>query len=219
MNLIVIGCGRMGSELAYHLYQQGHQVCIIDQNERAFLGLPVDFQGRTVGGDALNRIILRRAGIESADGVAVVTNSDMTNAVVGHVAQTFFKVPLVVVRNFEAKYRYLFDSFDLQYVSPSHWGAQRIEEMLYGQEARMVFSAGNGEIELYEQLIPVTWDGHLLSEIIPAHGCTPAALTRSGQAVLPELDMQIQQGDILLVSATMAGIANFRRKLERQAEV
>lgn len=214
MNVIVIGCGRVGSELAYRLFKQGHQVCVIDQNEKAFLALPVDFKGRTLGGDALNRIILRRAGIENAEGLAVVTNSDMTNAAVGHIAQTLFKVPSVVVRNFEARYRYIYDLFNLQVVSPSHWGAQRIEEMIYGQKARTVFSAGNGEVELYEFRIPPALDGHPLNELIPAQGCSLAALTRAGRAILPQLDTPVNQGDFLLVSATLEGIAELRNKLE-----
>ena len=214
MNLIVIGCGRVGSELAYQLFKQGHQVCVVDQDEKAFLKLPLDFKGRRLTGDTLNQIVLRRAGIETADGVAVVTDSDMTNAVVGHIAQTVYKVPSVVVRNFETRYRYIYNAFNLQVVSPSHWGAQRIEEMLHGQEARLVFSAGNGEVELYELMIPSAWEGHRLAELIPEEGCTPSALTRAGGAVLPQLDMLLQQGDLLLVSATMEGIWAIRGKLE-----
>lgn len=216
MNLIVIGCGRVGSELAFHLFKQGHQVCIVDQNEKAFLGLPMDFRGRTLEGDALNQIILRRAGIETADGVVVVTNFDMTNAVVGHIAQTYYKVPSVVVGNFEPHYRYIYDAFNLQVVSPSHWGAQRIEELLYSLEARMVFSAGNGEVELYEFLIPQAWEGRRLSELIPEEGCQPSALTRAGRAMLPELDMTLKHGDLLLVSATLEGMTVLRQRLENQ---
>ena len=218
MNLIVIGCGRVGSELAYQLFKQGHQVCVVDQDEKAFFELPLDFQGRRLTGDALNQIVLRRAGIDTADGVAVVTDSDMTNAVVGHIAQTVYKVPSVVVRNFETRYRYIYNAFNLQVVSPSHWGAQRIEEMLHGQEARLVFSAGNGEVELYELMIPSAWEGHRLAELIPEEGCTPSALTRAGGAVLPQLDMLLQQGDLLLVSATMEGIWAIRGKLESLQE-
>jgi trk system potassium uptake protein len=219
MRLIVIGCGRVGSELAYHLFKQGHQVCVIDQNEKAFLGLPVDFLGRTLGGDALNQIVLRRAGIETADGVVVVTNSDLTNAVAGHIAQSFYKVPSVVVGNFDPRNSTIIDAFNLQVVSPSRWGAQRIEEMLYGQEARLVFSAGNGEVELYELLIPPAWEGHLLSELIPPQDCNPAAVTRAGRAMLPQLDLPLKQGDLLLVSATLEGIGDIRRRLEGSPEV
>ncbi len=219
MNIIVIGCGRVGSELAYHLFKQGHQVCVVDEDEKAFLSLPMDFRGRTMGGDALNQIVLRRAGMETADGVVVVTNSDMTNAVVGHIAQTVYQIPSVVVGNFEPRYRYIYDAFNLQVVSPSHWGAQRIEEMLYGQEARMVFSAGNGEVELYELLIPPQWEDRRVGEVILPESGSPAALTRAGRAVLPQADTQLKQGDLLLVSATLEGIRRIRRRLDHPQEV
>ena len=48
MNVIVVGCGRVGSELAYRLHQRGHQVTVIDQEASAFNNLPPDFRGRKV---------------------------------------------------------------------------------------------------------------------------------------------------------------------------
>ena len=176
----------------------------------------MDFRGRTLEGDALNQIILRRAGIETADGVVVVTNFDMTNAVIGHIAQTYYKVPSVVVGNFEPRYRYIYDAFNLQVVSPSHWGAQRIEELLYSLEARMVFSAGNGEVELYEFLIPQLWEDRPLNDLIPQQDCQPPALTRAGRATLPRSDTVLKQGDLLLVGATLEGITILRQRLENQ---
>ena len=167
----------------------------------------MDFRGRTLEGDALNQIILRRAGIETADGVVVVTNFDMTNAVIGHIAQTYYKVPSVVVGNFEPRYRYIYDAFNLQVVSPSHWGAQRIEELLYSLEARMVFSAGNGEVELYEFLIPQLWEDRPLNDLIPQ---------QAGRATLPRSDTVLKQGDLLLVGATLEGITILRQRLENQ---
>lgn len=104
MNLIVIGCGRVGAELTYRLFKQGHKVCVVDLIEKTFLNLPIDFRGRTLEGDAKNQIVLRRAGVETADGVAVVTSSDTVNAVVGHVIQTYYKIPSVVVRCFDPSF-------------------------------------------------------------------------------------------------------------------
>jgi trk system potassium uptake protein TrkA len=83
----------------------------------------------------------------------------------------------------------------------------------------MVFSAGNGEVELYELLMPQVWEGHRLSELIPAQECNPVAVTRAGRAVLPELNMQLKQGDLLLVSATLEGIGDIRRRLKSLQEV
>lgn len=46
MNVVVVGCGRMGAELAYRLYQNKSQVTVVDQSGEAFLNLPYDFRGR-----------------------------------------------------------------------------------------------------------------------------------------------------------------------------
>lgn len=219
MNYIVIGCGRVGSELAYRLFIRGHKVCVVDQDEKAFANLPEDFRGRTLEGEALSQVVLRRAGIETAAGVALVTSSDTVNAVVGHVAQSFYKVPIVIVRNFEPLYRSMEEAFNLQVVSSATWGAQRIEELLYNREVRTVFSAGNGEVELYEFQIPESWDGYRLQDLLPVTGCCPTALTRAGRALLPLPESILQKGDLILLGATLDGADAVRQNLSKQKPI
>ncbi len=213
MKVIVVGCGRVGAELAHRLYQNGYKVVVIDQTEAAFHNLPLDFRGRTVAGQALNRDVLVRAGIEEADGLAAVTGSDSINAVVAHLARTHFEVPNVVVRNFDSRWRSMHEVFSLQLVSSSSWGAQRIEELLYQQETRTVFSAGNGEVELYEFIVGEEWQGHLLGDLLPESDCVPAALTRAGRAMLPDRNISLEKGDVVLVSATLAGSQALKQRL------
>ncbi len=182
MNVIVVGCGRVGSELAYRLYQKGHKVTVIDQVEAAFDSLPPDFRGHTVEGEVLNQDVLRRAGIEQTDGLASVTNSDALNAVVGHIARTVYRVPRVVVRNYDPRWRPLHEAFGFQVVCSASWGAGRVEELLHDAPLRGVFSAGNGEVEIYEFPVPAAWDGHKLQELLPAGQCLAVAVTRAGRA-------------------------------------
>ena len=216
MYVIIVGCGRVGAELANRLYQSGNQVAVIDQVEAAFNNLAPDFRGRIVEGDALNRDVLRRAGIFQADALAAVTNSDTLNAVVGHTARSTFQVPCVIVRNYDPRCRPMFEIFGLQVVGSSSWGAQRIEELLYQSDLHAVFSAGNGEVEVYEWMVPPEWDGHRLQELLPAEGCVPVALTRAGRAVLPTVDMVLRRGDVLNLSATWEGIDALRQKLHQR---
>lgn len=213
MNIIVVGCGRVGAELAYRLFQKGHQVAVIDQVASAFDNLAPDFRGRTVEGEVLAQDVLRRAGIEQAEGLAAVTNSDSLNAVVAHVARTVYRVPQVVVRNFHPRWRPLLEAFGLQVVSSTSWGAQRIEELLYQPYARSVFSAGNGEVEIYELAVPEAWRGRTLQDLLPAGQCLAVALTRAGRAMLPSHEIRLEAGDIVHLSATLAGIEALRHRL------
>jgi trk system potassium uptake protein TrkA len=218
MNVIVIGCGRVGAQLAHRLSQKGHQVTVIDQEAIAFDQLPPDFHGRTVEGEVLAQGVLHRAGIEQADGLAAVTNSDSLNAVVAHLARVTYHVPIVVVRNYDPRWQPLQEAFGLQVISSATWGAQRIEELLYGSDVRAVFSAGNGEVSMYEFTLPHTWHERTLGELLPEAGCIPAAITRAGRAILASPTTLLQGCDVILVSATPEGIEILRRRLGSQKE-
>ncbi len=219
MNIIVVGCGRVGSTLAYRLFRAGHQVAVVDRDSRAFLNLPPDFTGRLHEGDALSNEVLVRAGIKQAGALAVVTNSDPLNAVVGHVARVEYKVPVVVARNYNPHFRPLFEEFNLQVVSSASWGAQRIEELLNAATVHTVFSAGNGEVEVYEFVIPSEWQGKVLKDLFTSKECLPIAVSRAGRALLPEGDLPVQEGDLLYVSASFSGINELRSRLTNTSKV
>jgi trk system potassium uptake protein TrkA len=218
MNVIVVGCGRVGAGLAYRLYQKGHRVTVIDQVSQAFDNLPEDFRGRTLIGDVLDEDVLCRAGIERIEGLAAVTNSDSVNAVIGHVARTVFQVPSVVTRNYDPRWRSFLEALGLQVVSSASWGARRIEELLYQAELHSVFSAGNGEVEIYELAVRDEWHGRSVQELLPDSDCLAVALTRAGRATLPGRDSKLESGDVLHVSATLEGVEALRQRLSSQQE-
>ena len=213
MKLVVVGCGRVGADLAYRLYLNGHQIVVVDKSESAFQNLPEDFKGRLVEGQVLSRDVQRRAGLQDADGLAAVTSSDTANAVVAHIAREEYHVPNVVVRNFNSRWRSTLEVFGLQLVSASSWGAQRIEELLYQQETRTVYSTGNGEVELYEFTVREDWNGRPLSELIPETDCVIASLARAGKAVIPNRSMLLNTGDVIVISATLEGSQEVHRRL------
>jgi len=217
MKTIVVGCGRIGATLAYSLYKRGHEVSVVDDNPNSFYNLPADFQGRIHEGDALNHDVLMRTGIASCDALASVTNNDALNAVVAYIAKVEYNVPNILARNYDPDLRAVFEAFDIQVVSSTSWGAQRIEELMTDGGFRTVFSAGNGEIEVYELVIPAEWHGKTLQDLIPCSTCKPISLTRAGRAFLPEMNTEIHSGDILNVAATFDGINETRAQL-RQAE-
>jgi trk system potassium uptake protein TrkA len=219
MNFIVVGCGRVGAELSYRLFKSGHQIVVVDNNKETFNRLHPDFRGRTLEGEGLSENVLERAGIREAQGLAAVTNSDTLNVVVAHTARAFYNVPTVVARNYDPNLRVVIEAFGLLTVSSTYWGAQRVEELLINPSQKMVYSAGNGEVEVYEVLIPEAWSGHKLSELMQTlRDCFPVAITRAGRSHLPEAAMPLQGGDLLNVSTTFDGISMLTARLAQKAE-
>lgn len=214
MKVIVVGCGRFGAELAYNLYSHGHEVSVVDMDFNAFNNLPADFEGRECEGDALNEEVLRRAGIEKSSALVAATSSDALNLTIGHVAREIHHVGMVIARNYEPSSRPLYETFNIQVVSAASWGVQRIEEMLMDIQ-KPIFSAGNGEVEVYEVKVPAQWNGKTLGDLIDGVDAIPVALTRAGRAELPRMDQKLIVDDALLVSSTMRGIESLRLRVNR----
>ena len=214
MNFIVVGCGRVGAELCYHLFKNGHQVVVVDINKESFNRLHPDFRGRTLEGEGLAEGVLERAGIREADGLAAVTNSDTLNAVVAHAARIIYDVPNVVARNYDPNLRPIIEAFGLHTVGSTYWGAQRVEELLINPSQRAVYSAGNGEVEVYEMPIPEEWAGHTVGELLaPLKECYPVALARGGRSLLPDPGLELETDDLLSISSTFEGIGKLTARL------
>ncbi len=98
MKAIVVGCGRVGSNIAKELDRDGWEVTAIDEREEALGRLGENWPGGFIVGHGMDVEVLRQAGIEDADAVVVATDGDNTNIVIGQVAQKRFDINCVVVR-------------------------------------------------------------------------------------------------------------------------
>lgn len=101
MNVVIIGCGRVGARLAATLDHGGHRVSIVDLQPAAFRRLPQDFSGKAIIGIGIDEDVLKSAGIEEADAFFAVTNGDNTNIMAAQLAQTMFNVPHVAARIYD----------------------------------------------------------------------------------------------------------------------
>lgn len=119
MNVLVVGCGRLGIRLAGILDEHGHDVAVIDASADSFHNLNDDFSGITVVGMPLDMTVLKNAGIESCDAMAVVTPDDNLNITVSQIAQEFFGVKNVVARISDPAREKVFQSFGLKTVCPT----------------------------------------------------------------------------------------------------
>jgi trk system potassium uptake protein TrkA len=102
MRAIVIGCGRVGSNVAKALHRDGWDVTVVDEREEALSRLGENWPGRFIVGHGMDVGVLREAGVDDRDdppaAMVVATDGDNTNIIIGQVAQKRFDVRCVVVR-------------------------------------------------------------------------------------------------------------------------
>jgi trk system potassium uptake protein TrkA len=210
MKVVVVGCGRMGSELALRLVDGGHEVTVVDKDPRVFRRLGAAFTGARVAGVGFDREVLRRAGVEHADALAALTSGDNANIVTARVAQKLFRVPKVVARVYDPRRAEIYRRLGLQTVSTTAWGVVRIVQLLAHRDLNVIRTLGAGEVELIEHEAPPHWVGRAVSHVTVPGEISVAAIMRRDTAVLPAPATLFQSGDRVVIVALPAA----RKRLE-----
>ncbi len=96
MRTIIVGCGRVGADLAGSLSRAGHEVTVIDISSQAFNRLNGDFPGQAIRGDGTDEDVLRRLGAENADYFFALTDADNRNALAAQLARDSLHIPHVI---------------------------------------------------------------------------------------------------------------------------
>ena len=131
MKVVIMGCGRVGAQLAIALDREGNDVTILDLRSDAFSRrLPADFRGRAIVGNGIDVDVLRRAGLDSADAFVAVTQGDNRNVMAAQVAQHLFSVKKVVCRIYDPIREEIYRTLGIQTISPTMVGAQLLKEAI-----------------------------------------------------------------------------------------
>jgi len=89
MYIIIVGCGRLGSNLAKQLADEGHDVCVIERNPEKLNILGSGFNGQRIKGIEFDSEKLEEAGIKQADSILAVSSDDNINITVSLIAEIF----------------------------------------------------------------------------------------------------------------------------------
>lgn len=200
MRLIVIGCGRVGSELAVRLSAEGHDVVIVDKNRHAFRRLPADWKGEAVVGFGIDRDDLERAGIRKADAVAAVTSGDNTNILVARIARENFEVPHVVARIYDPRRALIYQRLGIPTVATVSWTVDQVVRRLFPEEVLTSWTDPTGTVSMVERTLPRAFAGQRLSGLTDPGRYAPVLFTRGGRARLVSPDTVGQDGDVVLFS-------------------
>src|SRR5437868_3400362 len=194
MHVVVVGCGRVGSELAVTLESEGHTVAVIDKNRNAFRNLPDSFKGRAVLGFGFDREHLELAGIEQAGALAAVTSGDNSNILTARIARETYEIPNVVARIYDPRRAVIYQRLGIQTVATVAWTTHQVLRRLFPEESLSEWTDATGTIRLVERALPPMWAGRKLSELEDRDRVRLVALSRAGQARLCVPDLLGQEG-------------------------
>jgi len=132
MEVVIMGCGRVGAQLARLLDAEGHQVTIMDRDTYSFRRLSQGFGGTALVGDGLDEDALKRARIEEADVFVAVTQGDNRNVMASQIAKYIFEVPQVVCRIYDPIRAEMYGNLGVKTISPTKVGAQLLRQVIEG---------------------------------------------------------------------------------------
>jgi trk system potassium uptake protein TrkA len=218
MHVIVVGCGRVGSELSLRLQQEGHTVAVIDKNPNSFRRLPDEFSGERVIGFGFDRDDLLRAGIQQAGAVAAVTSGDNTNILTARIARETFEVEQVVARIYDPRRAAIYQRLGIPTVATVSWTVDQVARRLLPGEVGSVWTDPSGEVNLVEYPLPERLCGHPLSELAEGDKWRPVMVTRGGQGRLATPGMIGQEGDVVHFAVRTEALDEINARLSSTAD-
>jgi len=226
MKIIILGAGQVGASVAESLVSEQNDITVVDVEPTRLRALQDRLDLRTVAGSASHPSVLMEAGIDDADLLIAVTQSDETNLVACKLAARMFNVPRRIARiratDFLDDPKVLGpDGFDVDLsICPEQVLTEYIVKLVEFPEALQVLDFAGGQVSLVAvrayQGGPMV--GRPVKEIrshIPSIDTRIVAIFRRDGAVLPDGDTVIEDGDEVFCLAAADNIRQVMRELRR----
>ena len=220
MQIMIVGCGKMGSTLAVQLVAEGHRVTVIDRSESVIeqISNTQDVIGYVGNGAVFS--VLEEAGAKEADLLLAVTQSDEINLLSCLIAHKIgAKHTIARVRNPEYANNIYRISEDLglsMTVNPDRQAAEEIARVLRFPAAMHIELFARGHVELVTCKLP---EKSVLSDIplfeLPQKlgvKVLICAVERDGAFTIPSGGFTLAGGDVLYVTGAPREVAKALRK-------
>ncbi|HEV8564738.1 MAG TPA: TrkA family potassium uptake protein [Actinomycetota bacterium] len=218
MRVIIMGCGRVGSELALELLKGGHEVTVIDKNPEAFWRYPPGDDAQTLVGLGFDRDVLEEAGIKEADAFVAVSSGDNSNIVSARVALERYHVPKVVARIYDPRRAEIYERLNIPTVATTKWGVKQIQLMLFHDRQEVRESLGGGDLVRLRVPVPAHLVGKPATSLNHEGKILVAGVSRGGGGFIPTGSSTLQEGDYLAVIMAKEGLGLLDELLEPPAE-
>jgi trk/ktr system potassium uptake protein len=201
MHVVIAGCGRVGSDLAMTLSEEGHDVSVIDELPEKLARLGASFNGRTEVGLAYDVRTLRSADIEFADAFVAVTSNDNANVMAAQVAKEVFGVPKTIARLDDPARAEVYRALNVRYVAGAHLVSRVVHEQLVESEFDYHVTFSTGDIEIVEMQLSDKAEGLKVADFEIRDNLRIAAIMRDGRTFIPEADTLLHEEDLVVAAA------------------
>jgi trk system potassium uptake protein TrkA len=217
LRIVIAGCGRVGSDLARTLAEEGHDVSVIDNRPGVFRRLGNTFNGTTHRGIAYDVRVLREAGIEFADAFVAVTNSDNANVMSVQMAKQVFGVPSVLARLDDPAREDAYRALEVPFVPGAGLVSNVIREMVLDDEFGYHLRFSHGNVEIVEVVLGAAAEGLAVEQLEIDNGFRVAAVVRDRRTIIPRDGFALRSDD-LVVGALRDGMRGKIRKYAAHRE-
>lgn len=217
MKVLIVGGGKVGSDLAALLLTSQHEVILIEERADVVARLQKEFApGIVYRGSGTDPLLLEAVGIHQADVVAAVTGQDETNIVIATLARFAFTTPRVIARVNNPKNAWMFTpqmGVDVALNQADVMARLIAEEMSLG-DMMTLLKLTKGQYSLVEERVHATAPaaGQALGNLPLPANCALAAIIRHGELQIPRNDFILEADDEVLAvihadqSATLAAL-------------
>lgn len=232
MKIIIIGAGEVGYNLAGKLSKEGHDVVVVDHDPEKIRHVDETLDVKALLGKGSSPGILKEAGMEEAELVIAVTDSDEINMVACLIAGTQSKIPKRIARIRNLEYTHESRIFDEQHldidlcINPEMETAKTIVRLIENPGSADFAEFAEGRVELIgvkiEEDSYVT--GKKLRELKEVRSLFPdlkvliVAISREEQIIIPHGDETIFAGDILYAVVDRHSVTNVLAYLRKKEE-
>lgn len=221
LNIIIAGCGKVGITLIDQLSKEGHYITVIDKNSTKLQTLSNNYDVMTVCGNGASYSVQREAGIESADLIIAVTDSDELNLLCCTVASRSGKcsaIARVRTPDYSIEANYLKNRLGLaRIINPELEAANEVTRILSLPTALDVTPFAHGQVEMVKIKIPEnSFLDNMEIQNISKNISTDfliSAVERNGEVFIPSGSFILKSGDIMSVVAARRDILSTLKKM------
>jgi trk system potassium uptake protein len=216
MRVIIVGCGRVGAELATLLAAEGHEVRVVDREPKAFRRLPRSRRIHHHQGNGYSRAVLEAAGIEHADAFVAVTSGDNSNIVSARTAKETYRVPVVLARIYDPRRADIYRELGIPTIASVSWTVHRIHQTLLHRHLAPELGFGDGETLLVRSELPGYLAGRRLAEFDVDGEIRVVEITRGGRSLIPAHGTTARPGDLVTFAVAATALGRLRDFLDKE---